>query len=94
MVKSRKMYSPQKYLELVTGNCYEICTDNDVEFVEKILDEHFGEGCMWTYDLKEIEHIVENEIDVVLVEFMIYHDDTHEWEYVYRWAEVTEDFEE
>jgi hypothetical protein len=90
LVKSKHIYSPQNYLELITGNCYIHKCDNDVEFIEKILED---EGyCLWSYPLNEIDHIVENEIPVVLVDCMIYNDDIHEFEHAYRWFEV--DFDE
>lgn len=34
MVKSEKIYSPQNYLEAVTGKCYIIEGENDVEFIQ------------------------------------------------------------
>ena len=39
MVKSEQIYSPQNYLEAVTGNCYIIRGDNDIEEIEKILED-------------------------------------------------------
>ena len=41
----------------------------------------------------EIDHIVENEINVVLVDCMVYNEEKKEYEHVYRWFEVTADFE-
>lgn len=91
MVKSEKLYSPQSYLEIVTGNCYMIDGDNDVEFIETILER---EGyCLWNYPLSEIDHIVEEKLDVVLVDCLVYNKDNREYEHAYRWFEV-ENFEE
>jgi hypothetical protein len=92
MVKSEKIYSPQNYLDSVTGNCYVINGDNDIETIEKILYQNGYE--LWNYPLSEIDHIVANELDVVLVECMTYNEDTCEYDYVYRWFEVPEDWEE
>jgi hypothetical protein len=92
MVKSEKMYSPQNYLEAVTGECYIINGDNDVELIESILYERSYE--LWSYPLSEIGHIVENELDVVLVDCMVYNKETEEYEHEYRWFEVPEDWEE
>ena len=63
MVKSEKIYSPQNYLEAVTGNCYIISGDDDVGLIERILYENNLE--LWSYPLSEIDHIVENELNVV-----------------------------
>ena len=86
MVKSNEIYSPQNYLELVTEKCYIHNGDNDVEFIEKILEENGL--CLWSYDLTEIDHIVENKLDVVLVDCMIYNEKVGEFQHVYRWFEV------
>ena len=44
--------------------------------------------------MSEIDHIVENELDVVLVDCMVWNKKTKEFEHQYRWFEVPEDFEE
>lgn len=90
MVKSEKLYSPQTYLELVTGKCYIVDSDDDIEFIENIIKDED----LWSYPLSEIEHIVEEEIDVVLVDCMVYNENSHEYEHVLRWFEVPEDFKE
>ena len=91
MVKSEQIYSPQNYLEMITGNCYVISGANDVETIECILEDH-GYN-LWNYALSEIDHIVENNINVVLVDCMVYNDDTNEFEHTYRWFEVNFDEE-
>ena len=92
MVKSEQIYSPQNYLEAVTGQCYVIRCDNDIDTIETIL-ETYGYN-FWNYPLSEIDHVVENELDVVLVDCMVYNEDKKEFEHVLRWFEVPEDFEE
>lgn len=92
MVKSEHMYTPQNYLEAVTGDCYIIRGDNDIEEIELILDDYVPN--LWNYPLSEIDHIVENEINVVLVDCMVYNEEKKEFEHVYRWFEVPDDFEE
>ena len=92
MVKSEKIYSPQNYLEGITGQCYIIDGDNDIEFIQGIFDEWGYE--LWNYPMKEIDHIVENNLDVVLVDCMVYNEETEEFEHIYRWFEVTPDFEQ
>lgn len=86
MVKSEQLYSPQDYLELITGYCYIINGDNDVEAIGKIL-KRLGYD-LWDYPLSEIGHIVENDINVVLVDCMVYNNKIKEFEHVYRWFEV------
>ena len=92
MVKSEQTYSPQNYLEAVTGQCYVVRGDNDIDTIETIL-ETYGYN-FWNYPLSEIDHIVENEIDVVLVDCMVYNEDKKEFEHVLRWFEVPDDFKE
>lgn len=65
MIKSDTVHSPQNYLELVTGYCY-IIHEGTVAEIEKILKENDLE--LWNYPLSEIGHIIQNDIDVVLVE--------------------------
>ncbi|MEE1301182.1 MAG: hypothetical protein UHD64_00240 [Bacteroidales bacterium] len=86
MVKSEKIYSPQNYLELVTGNCYIIKGCNDIETIECVLED-LGYS-LRSYPLSEISHIVEEELNVVLVDCMVCNDDKDEFEHVYRWFEV------
>lgn len=91
IIKDKNVYSPQSYLELVTGNCYVVSGDNDIEFIEKILEEF--DYCLWNYPVDETDHIKENEINVVPVDCMIYNNKTKEYEHVLRWFEVPEDIE-
>lgn len=65
MVKSNELYSPQSYLELVTGNCY-VIRDGDVGEIDTILLKN-GLS-LWSYPLCEVDHIVDNNLDVVLVQ--------------------------
>ena len=94
MVKSEQIYSPQYYLEAVTGKCYIINGDNDIELIQEILAENGYTDEFWDYPLSEIEHIVENKLDVVLVDCMVVNPETDEFEHVYRWFEVPEDFKD
>ena len=90
IVKSKKLYSPQNYLELITGKTYIVQGDNDIELIEKILEQ---EGyCLWNYSLNEVEHLIESEIPVVMVDCMIYKEEKKEYEHEIRWFEVN--FEE
>ena len=91
MVKSEQIFSPQNYLEAVTGNCYFCNTDDDLEFIDNILAQ---EGFkLWDYPLSEIDHIVANNINVVLVDCMVTNPETDQFKHVYRWFEVPENFD-
>lgn len=94
MVKSEQIYSPQNYLEAVTGLCYVIRGENDIEFIQNVLVANGYANELWDYPLSEIDHIVENELNVVLVDCMVVNPETDQFEHVYRWFEVPEDFEE
>ena len=92
MVKSENIYSPQNYLMTVTGKCYIVRGENDIKFIQSILmDEDL---VLWDYSLSEIDHIVENNLNVVLVDCMVVNEETDKFEHQYRWFEVPEDFEE
>lgn len=82
MVKSEKLYSPQEYLELITGNYYILNGDDDVETIEAILNT-CGYS-VWSYPLNEIEYIVENKLDVVLVDCLVMNSE-NEFRHEYRW---------
>ena len=86
MVKSEHIYSPQDYLELVTGKYYVVRGDDDIETIESILKEN-GYN-LWNYPLSEIEHIVENSLNVVLVDCLFYDEEKSEFEHIYRWFET------
>lgn len=86
MIVSERLYTPQKYLELITDKCYIIKGTNDVETIEVILED-LG-YCLWSHALTEIGYVLEEELDVVLVDCMVYNEKTEEYEHVYRWFEI------
>jgi hypothetical protein len=94
MVLSKQVFTPQTFLEVITGKCYIINDSNDIEFIhEMLVDEGFedDDSCtLWDYPLDEIGEIVENEVDVVLVE-CCYFDDDDILQKEYRWFEVPEE---
>ena len=92
MVKSEKIYSPQRYLEAVTGRYYIIQGEDDIDFIEDVVD--CNGLSLWNYPLSEIDHIVANNLNVVLVDCMVVNEETDEFEHQYRWFEVPEDFKE
>ena len=90
MVKSEQIYSPQIYVEAITGLYYVFRGEDNITFIEDKLSLNGFE--LWNYPLSEINHIVENNLDVVLVDCSYYKEDVYVNEY--RWFEVPEDFEE
>lgn len=93
MVKFDGVYSPQSYIEAVTGECYIIRASTIyglLDEMQAILSD-YGYGYLWDYPLTEIDEIVENKLDVVLVE-LTGDDDEGKWRTVYRWFEVPEQF--
>ena len=91
MVKSEQIYSPQNYVCAITGIYYFF--KNKTNPAEEIQDLLLMNECeLWDYPLTEIDHIVENNLDVVLVNCSYY--DGDEWVPEYRWFEVPEDFKE
>ena len=91
MVKSKQIYSPRNYVGAVTGNYYFFKHKmHPSEEIQYLLSSDGYE--LWDYPLTEIDHIVENNINVVLVDCSHYKGDVYVNEY--RWFEVPEDFEE
>ena len=92
MVKSEKLYTPQSYVEALTGNCYVFGGDNVIEQIANVMLFNKLPN-LFDYPLSEIDHIVENKINVVLVDVSCF--DKHGiWKHEYRWFEVPDDFKE
>ena len=91
-VLSKEVYSPQNYIEAVTGNYYIFRNDTTIiDEIQHILILNNFEN-LWNYPMTEIEHIVENKINVVLVDVSDYDIKSREWVKEYRWFEVPEGF--
>ena len=97
MVLSKKVFTPQTFLEVITGECYVISGVNDAECIHAVLIEYGYEDddccTVWDYPLDEIDEIVENECVVVLVE-CCYIDENDVSQKEYRWFEVPDGCEE
>lgn len=96
MVLSNKIFTPQTFLEIITGKCY-MYDDDDIILIHNVL-RHEGfedDDCctLWDYPLDEIGEIVENEVDVVLVE-CCYFDGNDVLQKEYRWFEVPDGCDE
>jgi hypothetical protein len=85
-VLTNKVYSPQNYIKKITGEHY--IFNNDVNVYDEIqnLLEDNGFENVWNYPLTEIDHIIENDLDVVLVDIS----DKEMQEY--RWFEVPKSY--
>lgn len=90
MIIYDKVLTPQAYLEIMTGNYYILKKPNQVEEVEKILDKEEGNGAYWTYSLYDTPEVIENNKNVVLVEFVNITDASVQ-EHIYRWCEIPEE---
>ena len=75
------------------GRCYGFKQDDTVGEIEEVLKRHGLESENWSYPLSEIDHIVENGLNVVLVDVSGF-DKQGKWRQEYRWFEVPEYFEE
>ena len=64
-IKDDKCWDSADFLEEYAD--YRPCEDVELEKFEEILEEN--DVCLWNYPLTEIDHIIENNIDVVLVRF-------------------------
>lgn len=96
MVKSKQIYSPQNFVGAVTGKYYiHHCEDTvgEIHHLLKMNGIETEENPLWDYPLDEIEHIVENGINVVLVDVSGFNEDDA-WITEFRWFEVPEWFEE
>lgn len=92
MVKSEHVYAPQNYVGAVTGNYYFFKHDiTPLEEIQYLLA--MNEYELWDYPLTEIDHIVENNLNVVLVDVSRYNE-KGEFITEFRWFEVPEDFKE
>ena len=85
MVKSKKIYSPSEYLTLVTGNYHNVTGLDDIKFIEDTLESY--DLCLWNYPLEEIDHISNENLDVVLVECFVFNEKTNDFDREYRWFE-------
>jgi hypothetical protein len=89
-VISRKLWSPQEFVEAFTGECYVIDGDNDSILIRNILAEH-GYPNIWDYMLDEIDNIPENVHQVVLVDCLIWNEQDGQYHHSYRWFHIPDE---
>jgi len=88
MIKSKQTYSPQNFVDAVTGYCYIFRQEDTVKEIHNLLKRHGFP--LRDYPINKIENIVENNIPVVLVDVSGFKGD--KWVQEYRWFEVPDDF--
>lgn len=97
VIKSTTVYSPQNFVEALTGLAYIFRSNDDVEEIHKLLRQNGVEtddSPLWDYPLGEIDEVVTNKVPVVLVEVMHWNDELMEFSRELRWFEVPEGFEQ
>ena len=95
MVKSKSIYSPQNFVDALTGKCYIFNCENTAKEIHDLLRQNKVETKkkpLLDFQLDEINNIVERGRNVVLVDVSGFKGD--EWVREYRWFEVPEDFKE
>lgn len=91
MIKYDGILYPQTFLAVMTGKYFCVTADNQLEEMEKILDEELGGGQCLSYPFEETVNIVDNDKSVVLVEIVNINEEC-EQERLYRWFEVPEEW--
>lgn len=91
MVLSEKIYGPSEFVEILTGLYYCFDKENTIREIEEILDIEYGDGALWNYPLSEIDHISDNDLNVVLVDVSGFYT-SDKIQSLYRWFEVPADF--
>ena len=89
-VVANQIYSPQNYLEIVTGKCFFFHLSESIEVqVNRILcDEDLGS--VRSYALSDLSSLVEDGTNVVLVDMSDFNDATSAWESNLMWYEIPE----
>ena len=85
MVVSNELFSPQAYLEEVTGECYILQGDNDVLGIKEVLTLH-GDHNKRIYKLKEVDKLTDGNF--VLVETCYYDEVEDKWYKELVWCEI------
>ena len=91
MIKYDGIIYPQAFLAVMTRKYFCVTADNQLEEIEKILDEELVGGQCWSYPFEETEDVVKSDKSVVLVEIVNINEEC-EQERLYRWFEVPEEW--
>jgi len=85
MVKSRRIFSPQEFVEALTGRCYCFEKENTLSEIKARLKENFIRTR--SFPLEKLSPIVKNRLNVVLVDVSGFNE-RNEWVEEFRWFEV------
>lgn len=91
MIKSNKIYNPQRFLEAVTGKTYILSYEKPIQpQIERILIKHRKPYS--SYPFEEVQKALNKKGNIVLVSCS---DMSEDWQMVekYRWFKVPKDFE-
>ena len=84
MIMSNGCFDSNEYINYLIDDDGK-CTNEFMLLHLDLIREKYGLNNLWDYPLNEIEHIIENNIPVVLVRFLDLYGG-----YEYRWCEVYE----
>ncbi len=93
MVVTNKLYSPQEFVEVLTGKYYTWSFEDEIDIIHALLADNgieSEENPLWDYPLNEIDHIVEHDIPVVLVDVMVV-SPNGDFKHELRWFEIPAD---
>lgn len=89
LVADKEIYSPQKYMEVMTGQCISFaCLDTVEEIIEYLSDYGYDYGTIRNFELGDINGVIKNGKPVVLVDCSGFGGDREEWQTEYRWFEI------
>lgn len=85
-----KIVSAETYIEYVTGCHHDLKRPDQIEEMAEIM-EQTGNDELWDYALDEIEHVLENDTPVVLVDIYGTTMDDSTMHHLQRWYELPDD---
>lgn len=85
MIKHTEILSVQDYLDLVTGKCYIIRGNDDMELINQILKENGLKAR--NYKFANVEGFIKDKTDVVLVRCYVLDKKIQEYKTDLRWCE-------
>lgn len=91
LVKSDKIYSAEEYVRSILNEEYIKFGTDDLKWIEMCLENEGLQDELWSFELIEIDEIVENKHDVILVK-LHYLDINNNVQTEYRWFQVPDDF--
>lgn len=87
-VLSKDIYSPQSFVEAITGKYYIFNIDNSIfEEIQTLLCLN-GYTNLWNGSVADIDYVVKNNLDVVLVDISDFDEKMGKWVQEYYWFEI------